>query len=85
MLGGHKEEKMLTRAHEEGRGKWSRKGTSRDLMLMLFLRAVHINRWTVHDEANLPHGGVSRSGWGRFNATAGIEEFLKTKNVTWMD
>ena len=47
--------------------------------------AVHLNRMTVHDESNLPHGGVGRSGWGRFNATAGIEEFLKTKQVTWMD
>ena len=47
--------------------------------------AVHINRMTVHDEAGLPHGGVGRSGWGRFNATVGIEEFLKSKSITWMD
>ena len=46
--------------------------------------AVHINASSVHDEPNLPHGGVKQSGWGRFNGTAGIEEFLVSKVVTWM-
>ena len=40
---------------------------------------------TVHDEPALPHGGVKKSGFGRFNADAGIEEFLKTKTVTWFE
>ncbi|KAF5016492.1 hypothetical protein F66182_11809 [Fusarium sp. NRRL 66182] len=44
--------------------------------------AVHINSMTVHDEATLPHGGVKDSGWGRFNADAGLAEFLTTKTVT---
>lgn len=44
--------------------------------------AVHINSMTVHDEAVLPHGGVKDSGWGRFNADAGLAEFLTTKTVT---
>jgi len=47
--------------------------------------AVHINSMSVHDEAVLPHGGVRNSGWGRFNGNQGIEEFLVTKTVTWMD
>jgi acyl-CoA reductase-like NAD-dependent aldehyde dehydrogenase len=47
--------------------------------------AVHINSMTIHDEANLPHGGVKKSGWGRFNANAGLEEFLQSKTVTWTD
>lgn len=47
--------------------------------------AVHINGNTVHDEANLPHGGAKKSGWGRFNGSAGIEEFLRVKCVTWAD
>ena len=47
--------------------------------------AVHINAMSVHDEAGLPHGGVKMSGFGRFNASEGIEEFLKKKTVTWMD
>ncbi|KAL5336835.1 aldehyde dehydrogenase family protein [Aspergillus crustosus] len=47
--------------------------------------AVHINSMTIHDEPVLPHGGVKNSGWGRFNASQGLEEFLVTKSVTWMD
>jgi acyl-CoA reductase-like NAD-dependent aldehyde dehydrogenase len=47
--------------------------------------AVHINSMTVHDEPVLPHGGVKNSGWGRFNGTQGLEEFLVTKSVTWVD
>ena len=40
---------------------------------------------TVHDEANLPHGGIKHSGWGRFNGQAGLEEFVQSKTVTWRD
>ncbi len=47
--------------------------------------AVHVNSMSVHDEPGLEHGGVKSSGWGRFNAQAGIEEFLKMKTVTWRD
>ena len=47
--------------------------------------AVHINNSTVHEEPNLPFGGAKKSGWGRFNSTAGIEEFLRIKCVTWSD
>lgn len=47
--------------------------------------AVHINSMTVHDETALPFGGINRSGWGRFNAAEGMEEFLVTKSVTWDD
>ncbi|KAI0976860.1 Aldehyde/histidinol dehydrogenase [Xylaria arbuscula] len=45
--------------------------------------AVHINDMSVHDEAALPHGGAKASGYGRFNASAGLEEYLRTKTVTW--
>lgn len=45
--------------------------------------AVHINSMTIHDEAALPHGGVQKSGYGRFNGNAGLDEFLQTKIVTW--
>lgn len=47
--------------------------------------AVHINSMTVHDEFALPHGGVKKSGWGRFNGYQGLEEFLYCKTVTWME
>ena len=47
--------------------------------------SVHINSMTVHDEPNLVHGGVKASGWGRYNGDDGINEFLDSKTVTWMD
>lgn len=47
--------------------------------------AVHINSMSVHDEAALPHGGVKKSGFGRFNAREGLEEWVRTKAVTWKD
>lgn len=47
--------------------------------------AVHINQMSVHDEPALPHGGVKKSGWGRFNGNWGLEEFLKLKTVTYKD
>ncbi|KAL4898597.1 Aldehyde/histidinol dehydrogenase [Aspergillus ambiguus] len=37
---------------------------------------IHINSGTVHDEPTLPHGGHGDSGWGRFGARWGLEEFL---------
>ncbi|KAH6684671.1 aldehyde dehydrogenase domain-containing protein [Halenospora varia] len=45
--------------------------------------AIHINSMSVHDEARLPHGGTKRSGWGRFNGQWGLDEFLKTKTITF--
>ncbi|PYH76969.1 aldehyde dehydrogenase [Aspergillus uvarum CBS 121591] len=47
--------------------------------------AVHINSMTIHDEPVLPHGGVKSSGYGRFGGADGLDEFLKTKSVTWMN
>lgn len=45
--------------------------------------AVHINSMSIHDESNLPHGGVKASGFGRFNASNGLEEWVRTKTVTF--
>lgn len=45
--------------------------------------AVHINHMTIHDESNLPHGGTKASGWRRFSGMAGLEEYLRTKAVTF--
>lgn len=47
--------------------------------------AVHINGMSIHDDPTIPHGGVGESGWGRFNAREGIEEFLVSKGITWRD
>ncbi|PXF29722.1 hypothetical protein WH50_19220 [Pokkaliibacter plantistimulans] len=41
----------------------------------------HINSATVHDEAQMPFGGVKDSGWGRFGGKAGIAEFT---DLRWM-
>jgi acyl-CoA reductase-like NAD-dependent aldehyde dehydrogenase len=45
--------------------------------------AVHINGMTVHDEPGLPHGGVKDSGFGRFGANAGLQEFQRSKTITF--
>ncbi|KAI2472536.1 aldehyde dehydrogenase [Annulohypoxylon bovei var. microspora] len=45
--------------------------------------AVHINNMTIHDEMTLPHGGVKASGHGRFNSLPGVEEWVRTKTITW--
>jgi acyl-CoA reductase-like NAD-dependent aldehyde dehydrogenase len=45
--------------------------------------AVHINGMTIHDESVLPHGGVKSSGFGRFNGSSGLREWVQTKTVTF--
>jgi benzaldehyde dehydrogenase (NAD) len=42
----------------------------------------HINGPTVHDEAQMPFGGVKGSGWGRFGGRAGIDAFTELRWVT---
>ncbi|WP_068116010.1 aldehyde dehydrogenase [Tropicimonas marinistellae] len=42
----------------------------------------HINGPTVHDEAQMPFGGVKDSGYGRFGGTAGISEFTELRWIT---
>jgi acyl-CoA reductase-like NAD-dependent aldehyde dehydrogenase len=42
----------------------------------------HINGPTVHDEAQMPFGGVGASGYGRFGGKAGIDEFTELRWIT---
>jgi benzaldehyde dehydrogenase (NAD) len=42
----------------------------------------HVNGPTVHDEAQMPFGGVKESGVGRFGGRAGIAEFTELRWVT---
>ncbi|MDO5620276.1 MAG: aldehyde dehydrogenase [Paracoccus sp. (in: a-proteobacteria)] len=42
----------------------------------------HINGATVHDEAQMPFGGVGDSGYGRFGGRAGIAEFTDLRWIT---
>jgi vanillin dehydrogenase len=42
----------------------------------------HINGPTVHDEAQMPFGGMKASGYGRFGGDAGIAEFTDLRWIT---
>ncbi|WP_051903972.1 aldehyde dehydrogenase [Neorhizobium vignae] len=42
----------------------------------------HVNGPTVHDEAQMPFGGVKGSGYGRFGGQAGIAEFTELRWIT---
>ena len=42
----------------------------------------HINGPTVHDEAQMPFGGVKDSGYGRFGGKAAINEFTELRWIT---
>ena len=42
----------------------------------------HVNGPTVHDEAQMPFGGVKGSGIGRFGGRAGVHEFTELRWVT---
>ncbi len=45
----------------------------------------HINGPTVHDEAQMPFGGVKSSGYGRFGGTWGVAEFTELRWITVQD
>jgi acyl-CoA reductase-like NAD-dependent aldehyde dehydrogenase len=42
----------------------------------------HINGPTVHDEAQMPFGGVKASGYGRFGGKAGVDAFTELRWIT---
>jgi acyl-CoA reductase-like NAD-dependent aldehyde dehydrogenase len=42
----------------------------------------HVNGSTVHDEAQMPFGGVGASGYGRFGGKAGIDSFTELRWIT---
>lgn len=42
----------------------------------------HVNGPTVHDEAQMPFGGVKGSGIGRFGGMAGVHEFTDLRWIT---
>jgi acyl-CoA reductase-like NAD-dependent aldehyde dehydrogenase len=42
----------------------------------------HVNGPTVHDEAQMPFGGVGASGYGRFGGRAGIDAFTELRWIT---
>ncbi len=42
----------------------------------------HVNGPTLHDEAQMPFGGVKASGIGRFGGRAGVDEFTELRWIT---
>jgi acyl-CoA reductase-like NAD-dependent aldehyde dehydrogenase len=42
----------------------------------------HVNGPTVHDEAQMPFGGVKASGYGRFGGKAAVNEFTELRWIT---
>ena len=42
----------------------------------------HVNGPTVHDEAQMPFGGINASGYGRFGGRAGIDAFTDLRWIT---
>jgi vanillin dehydrogenase len=45
----------------------------------------HVNDTTVHDEPQMPFGGVKASGFGRFGGRAALEEFTELRWITVQD
>jgi acyl-CoA reductase-like NAD-dependent aldehyde dehydrogenase len=64
---------------------------SRDVQRAMLVAAriesgiCHINGPTLHDEAQMPFGGVKGSGYGRFGGKAAIAEFTDLRWVTVED
>jgi acyl-CoA reductase-like NAD-dependent aldehyde dehydrogenase len=42
----------------------------------------HVNAPTVHDEPQMPFGGIKASGYGRFGGKAAINEFTELRWIT---
>jgi benzaldehyde dehydrogenase (NAD) len=56
--------------------------TALDIARRIESGICHVNGSTVHDEAQMPFGGVKASGWGRFGGTAALEEFTELRWMT---
>ncbi len=60
------------------------KDTARGLKVARQIKSgiCHVNGPTVHDEAQMPFGGVKSSGYGRFGGKAGIDSFTELRWIT---
>ncbi len=58
--------------------------TARGLRVARAIRSgiCHVNGPTVHDEPQMPFGGVGASGYGRFGGKAGIDSFTELRWIT---
>ena len=43
---------------------------------------VHVNDQPVHDEPQMPFGGVKDSGWGRVGGAFAMDEFTELRSIT---
>ena len=59
--------------------------TALDVARQIESGICHVNGSTVHDEPQMPFGGVKASGWGRFGGKAAIEEFTELRWITVQD
>jgi vanillin dehydrogenase len=57
--------------------------TALDVARQIESGICHVNGSTVHDEPQMPFGGVKASGWGRFGGKAAIEEFTELRWITF--
>jgi vanillin dehydrogenase len=53
-----------------------------DVALRIESGICHVNGPTVHDEAQMPFGGMKASGYGRFGGKAAIDEFTELRWIT---
>jgi benzaldehyde dehydrogenase (NAD) len=58
--------------------------TARGLSVARLIKSgiCHVNGPTVHDEPQMPFGGVGNSGYGRFGGRQGIDSFTETRWIT---
>jgi acyl-CoA reductase-like NAD-dependent aldehyde dehydrogenase len=56
--------------------------TALDLARRIESGICHVNGATIHDEAQMPFGGVKASGFGRFGGRAAIDEFTELRWIT---
>lgn len=87
VLRGEGDEALLALANDSAFGLSAAifsRDTSRALALAQRLESgiCHINGPTVHDEAQMPFGGVKASGYGSFGGSASIEHFTQLRWVT---
>jgi acyl-CoA reductase-like NAD-dependent aldehyde dehydrogenase len=53
-----------------------------DVALRIESGICHVNGPTVHDEAQMPFGGMKASGYGRFGGKAAVHEFTELRWIT---
>ncbi|MCD5986024.1 aldehyde dehydrogenase [Pseudomonas sp. CDFA 610] len=87
MIRGDGDEELLRLANDSEFGLSAAifsRNTARALALAQRVESgiCHINGPTVHDEAQMPFGGVKSSGYGSFGGKASIEHFTQLRWVT---